>query len=307
MTKKAKYLFLVMAAIIMVGCGSNSPTPTTRSNSASASQAVACAFSIPIAEVDAPVPGEKVYLVPEIEENTMGWTFSWQSEPDVLLDDESVSTSLIVPNDTSKIEVELEAINAEGCVGTGSVSITVDLPTVAATKDDPELTPTLMPTEESTPEPTAVSTDTPSPEPTQAPTSTETATKEPSPTPLPEPTATATPIPAPIITYLEFLPGGAVVVHWNWNEQLAPTQFFAVRFWSENDPRPEARFSITWTKDFQHEFSVSNVDYPIGTYLINVAVMEGPSNGVHTEIIRSQDKPLFVDAPDPTTTPPPLP
>ncbi|WP_420629552.1 hypothetical protein [Candidatus Leptofilum sp.] len=312
MTKKAKHLFLTIATLLLIGCGTDLPTPTSQSDSLTTAQAIACTFSIPINEVPDPSPGDTVYLVPQIEENTLGWTFSWRAEPDVLLDDDIVSATLIVPNDVSQIEVDLEAVNAEGCPGVGSLLITVAQPTSAATEavateNGTESVATLVPTEEATLQPTAVPTDTraPSPEPTQAPTATETSTSEPLPTSPPQPTATS--ISPPIITDLELLPSGAVVVRWIWNGQLTPTQNFAVRFWSERDPRPEARFSITWTKENQYAFSVNNVDYPIGTYFVNVAVMEGPSNGVHTEVTRSEDRPLFVDAPDPTTTPPPLP
>ncbi len=304
MTKKAKYLFLIMAILFLDGCGNGSSTLTSQSNSETMVEAVACAFSIPInSDVTFPGPGDMVYLIPAVDENTFGWTFRWQSDPDILLDDDMISASLIVPNDTPEIEVDLEASTAEGCVGTGSLLIPVDLPIVEATEESTESTASPAATEAVTVVPTAVPTDdpTPTPEPTEAPTAT--ATDEPTPTDLPVPTATPTPISAPIITQLQFLPGGAVYVAWTWDGELSPTQNFAVRFWSESDPRPEARFSITWTKEMAYQFGVNNIDYPVGTYLINVAVMEGSSEGTHYAVAESTNEPLFVADIPPTEVP----
>jgi hypothetical protein len=111
----------------------------------------------------------------------------------------------------------------------------------------------------------------------------------------------------PVITDLQFLPGGAVRVAWTWDGRLAATQNFAVRFWSERDPRPEARFSITWTKDYDYQFEVNNTDFPLGTYYINVAVMEGPSHGYHYELTKSIDRSIVLAPPPATELPPPSP
>jgi hypothetical protein len=110
-------------------------------------------------------------------------------------------------------------------------------------------------------------------------------------------------IPKPIITYLEVLPGGALTVSWQWEKELAPGQSFAVRFWPQADPRPEARFSITWTEQFTYQFSVDNETYPPGQYYINVAVMNGSSDGVHSEYVVSEDMLIPVSAPPPTKPP----
>lgn len=319
MTKKAKYLFLIISIFFLVGCSLSSPISATETASETTSEMVSgtdlCDFSIPItSDVPAPKPGDTVYLIAEVDSNTFGWTFHWQAEPAILLEDDSVSSSLIVPNGVIQIEVEVEAIDADGCVGSGDLLILVDVPTVEATEGNEEVTATAVVISEATPmptpmptlTPTAVPTEpTPTEESTEVPTATATATSEPLPTLPPAPTAT--PISTPYITYLELLPGGTVVLHWSWDGTLTDTQNFAVRFWSQQDPRPDARYSITWTKGFDYQFTVNNVDFPIGTYLINVAVMEGPSEGIHTEVVRSDDRPLFVDAPPPPPTPPPLP
>ncbi|MCA9918403.1 MAG: hypothetical protein KC445_10655 [Anaerolineales bacterium] len=162
-------------------------------------------------------------------------------------------------------------------------------------------------------EPTVVATqvveETSSPE--GIPTLTATATRMATTTETVSPTATliATAVPrpeynAPVITQLEFLPGGAVYIVWVWDGELTDTQNFAVRFWSEADQRPEARFSITWTKEHSYQFGVNNIDFPEGTYLINVAVMEGPSEGYHYALAESTNERVFVTEIKPTEKPP---
>lgn len=127
----------------------------------------------------------------------------------------------------------------------------------------------------------------------------------PEPTPTWTPIPTSTPFPAmltPVITHLEILPGGALIISWIWEGTLDVDQNFAVRLWSRTDPRPEARYSITWTKETSYEFSIYS--YPPGEYLMNVAVMEGPSSGEHIELVRSQDVLVYIPPVEPTLPPP---
>jgi hypothetical protein len=308
MTRKVKYLFLTIATLLLAACY-REPDSTPTAAATEIVSEVECTIPITINDVINPSPGDRVYLSPDLE-NSFGWTFNWQSEPPILIETDQFSASLIVPNGIPQISVTLEAVDDEGCVGSGSLLIHVSGSIVAAVEAGSVVEappPTATATAAATAAGTAVPTDTPSPIPD--PTLTATATSVPSETPPPTAARqpTAVPISNPVITNVDYLPGGAVIIAWHWDGQLSPTQNFAVRFWSENDPRPEARFSITWTKENRHEFSVNNVDFPIGTYLINVAVMEGPSDGIHTELVRSEDRHLFVDPPPPTTTPPPLP
>ena len=304
MTKKAKHLFLIIVILLLVACdGTSKTTPTLAvTESVSVSE---CTFDIEIHEVPDPSPGDKVYLFPNLD-NSFGLTFQWQADPPILLGDDPFSPFLIVPNDAHQISVELVAINDEGCRGEDSLVINVAVPVVAeaetstAVESEPTSTAT---TAEVALEATAVSTNTPAPtpEPTMTPTTMPTPTVQPVTTVTPEVTAVPRPqYSAPVITQLEFLPGGAVVVAWAWDGELTPTQNFAVRFWSEADDRPEARYSITWTKDFHYQFNVDNTDFPKGTYLLNVAVMEGPSDGVHYAIVESENKSVFVEAIPPT-------
>lgn len=312
MTKKAKYLFLIIATLFLVACGGNQVATPTIGTTPNASNGK-CTFPVKIQEPanPNPAPGDTVYLLPEVAGNAFGFEVAWEADTAVLADRDQYSATLVVPNGVQQIKVNLKMTNQEGCEGEDLLIINVDVPivagAVAGTVATAEPTPTATQAMTATAEPTAIVTHPPqaTPEPTATLTPTATATRKPVLVATAEPTAVS--LDKPIITYLEFLPGGAVIVHWAWTGQLSPTQNFAVRFWSQNDPRPEARFSITWTKEFAYEFSVNNVDFPIGTYLVNVAVMEGPSDGVHTEVVRSDDRPLFVDAPSPTTVPPPLP
>lgn len=309
MTKKAKHLFLIIVVLLLAACdGMSLPAPTAAvAESASVSK---CTFDIAIHEVPDPSPGEKVYLFPDLE-NSFGLTFYWQADPPILLGDDQFSPFLIVPNDAHQIYVNLEAINDEGCIAKDSLVINVAVSVVAEagidTAVESESTPTVTEVIEAVLEITAEFTHTPlpSPEPTVTPTATPSPTNKPTPTTTPE--ATAVPRPqysAPVITQLEFLPGGAVIVAWTWDGELSPTQNFAVRFWSEEDHRPEARYSITWTKDLHYQFSVDNTDFPKGTYLLNVAVMEGPSDGIHYAIVESENEPVFVADIPPTALPP---
>ncbi|MCA9944210.1 MAG: hypothetical protein KC449_12050 [Anaerolineales bacterium] len=125
-----------------------------------------------------------------------------------------------------------------------------------------------------------------------------------------QPTPTWTPISitpfpsltTPEITYYEILPGLALTLSWDWDDELSSDQNFAIRFWSKDDPRPEARYSITWTKEKSYQFSISG--YPPGEYYMNVAVMVGPSVGEHYEVVRSQDVLVYIP-PVVQTLPPP--
>lgn len=315
MTKKAKYLFLTVATLFLTACeGLSNVTPSaTAAGIASTNE---CTFTIDINEVPDPFPGKTVYLIPQVD-NAFGWSFNWQvdSPQDLieLQDSDTLSPSFIVPENVGQISISLEAKNVEGCIGEGAVLINVAAPVVVEAETsvvmEDKPTPTATHVKTATPEPTAVptetSTATPTPEPTTAPTSTATPTRQATLVAVQEPTAV--PLAKPIITRLEFLPGGAVYVEWSWEGVLGPTENFAVRFWSVDDPRPEAKHSITWSRDYSYQFEVDNVKFPIGTYYVNVAVMEGPSEGYHYELVRSIDMSVVVDAPPPTPVQPSCP
>lgn len=104
---------------------------------------------------------------------------------------------------------------------------------------------------------------------------------------------------------LQIEPGGAFTVCWNWGGVLGADNNFAIRFWNKNSTQPEARFSITWTKEKCYKFQVENDKYPQGDYYLNVAVMEGQSDGVHSVVVESDPILINVPAIQPTLPPPP--
>lgn len=135
-------------------------------------------------------------------------------------------------------------------------------------------------------------------------------------TPMPTPTATpqlptippVTLSPEPVIVSKTLEPGGGFKVCWTWENELANDQSFAVRFWNKDDTRPKARYSITWTdSDYCYRFQVGNQQYPPGFYWLNVAVMQGKSDGDHYEVVVSQSELVEIPPIPPTLPPPPPP
>ena len=125
----------------------------------------------------------------------------------------------------------------------------------------------------------------------------------PTPTPIP-PTSTPT-FSAPTITRLELLPGGQLVVCWSWDGFLGDKNY-AIRFWRLDDLDPNSRHSITWTQDTCFDgLTINNSRFPEGNYYLNIAVMEGPSDGNHWAIVESE--PYLVSIPNiqPIDVPPP--
>lgn len=306
-------IFVVLLLSACNGMFSSEPTSDEISQNGN------CGLGIKIVGFDdgEATPGD----VLELEANmaSIRLDYDWAAEPESYTSNFTNpgehTTSFPVPDKAGVIQIHLTVTNSLGCQEEDFVEVTVvdpeeeegdavELVAMASPASAATSTPTDLP--RATAEPTQEATLEPTEEPTKAPT----VTSEPTESPTPTKTATSAPLPtaiaevnAPIITYLEFLPGGAVKLAWTWDGVLSPTQNFAVRFWSQDDPRPEARFSITWTKGFAYEFGVTSADFPIGTYLINVAVMEGPSEGYHYELARSEDLALFINPLPPPPTP----
>ena len=231
------------------------------------------------------------------------WEYSWSTTAGDFDEPNASSTEFTAPEDEKTVVVSVEVENDQGCVYTDEIEIAV-----MKSEDEVAKEPAVQETAVDE-EPPATATI----EPTLTHTATATPTVEssatPEPSPLPEPTATLNvvlsttnppaatstqqpPLVDPIITNYEILPGSALTLTWEWADHLDPDQNFAVRFWSVADPRPEARYSITWTKEQMYQFSIAG--FPGGEYYMNVAVMVGPSVGEHFEVVRSQDVQVYV-------------
>lgn len=314
MTIKTKKLVWAMVILLLAvgGCKPSSDTPNTPVSNAD------CGLGIAIADFGYSVvePGDVLdFRANKISPNL---DYIWSTVPaefsENFFDPKDNKISFTVPDHEGTISIQMKV---EGACTETAVPIIIDV----ASSEEPETagataaaeaevaettntavptatpTPTTKPTNEPVVEETAVSSPIPAP--------TATATQSAAPTSPPAPTNTPRPeYNDPIITELEFLPGGAIYLTWNWDGHLSATQNFAVRFWSEADPRPEARFSITWTKDHSYQFAINNIEYPEGTYFINVAVMEGPSDGIHYALAESDNRSVFVEEIPPTDEPP---
>lgn len=196
---------------------------------------------------------------------------------------------------------------------TGTITITLNI-TVKECEETAILTLNniILPTEtpapaesaESANTPTPMPTDTPTTVPSATPTSADTAVPANTPPPTSPPMPTTTPRPSvPEIIVVEARPGGAIYIVWSYEGQLNSSQNFAVRFWSEEDPSADARYSITWTKDLSYQFDVDYTRFPPGTYYVNIAVMEGSSDGFHYAVAESENVRIFVDRIEPTQSP----
>lgn len=302
MTTKTKKLVWAILIILLAACsGDDSFVDPTSVSFGSVGN---CNLGV---EIDGPenrlfTPGDEIELRASKKSNS--WDLLWSTKPLEFSGNFSsvydAETIFITPNLIGPIDILLVVSAGADCQKTYTFSIVVVASSELGQTVE-ETVPTYTPLPIATPVPTPEPIETPTIEPSPTPEPTETATLSPMPTI--SQTSTATPSPyynAPVITYLELLPGGAVRVEWSWDGQLSPAQNFAVRFWSVNDPRPEARFSITWAREYSYQFSVDNTRYPIGTYYVNIAVMEGPSEGIHYELSRSIDVPIDVVAPEPS-------
>lgn len=318
MTIKTKKLVWAMVILLLAvgGCKPGVEAAETAENDLGA--VADCGLGIAIADFGYSVvePGDVLdFRANKISPNL---DYIWSTVPaefsENFFDPKDNKISFTVPDHEGTISIQMKV---EGACKETAVPIIIDVAsseepetagaTAAAEEEVAEtantavptstLPPTAKPTNEAVVEETAVSSPIPAP--------TATATQSAAPTSPPAPTNTPRPeYNDPIITNLQFLPGGAVSLAWTWDGQLSATQNFAVRFWSEADPRPEARFSITWTKDHHYQFEVNNIDYPMGTYFINVAVMEGPSDGIHYALAESENRSVFVEEIQPTDEPP---
>jgi len=259
-----------------------------------------CNSSVQIYEVGTVVPGDTVFLA--LTKTGFGWEYNWSTTLGDFDDPHASSPEFTAPEDEKIVTVSVEVGNDQGCFYTDDIEIKVENPVDVVAEEtavDPTATATIEPTftPTATVEPSSTPEPSPLPEPTAIPTLTPSATNSPAPTPTPQP-----PQVDPVITYYEILPGSALTLAWSWQNELSSDQNFAVRFWSKDDPRPEARYSITWTKERSYEFSISG--YPPGEYLMNVAVMTGPSVGDHHEVVRSEDVVVYVPPVEPTLPPP---
>ena len=273
--------------------------------------AASCSSSVQIYDLDSAAPGETVFLT--LTKTGFGWDYSWSTTAGNFDDPHASSTAFTAPDDEKTVTVTVEVEDEQGCAYTDKIEIEVmkaeaegddetdEQETAVAEAPTATITVEATPMHTDTPAPTVEPSATPEPSPLPAPT--ETPTEAPSATKPPLPTSTPQPVLVnPVIIHHEILPGSALTLAWDWEDELGPDQNFAVRFWSKADPRPEARYSITWTKERMYQFSVAG--YPAGEYYMNVAVMIGPSVGEHFEVVRSQDVLVYVP-PIPTTLPPP--
>jgi len=314
MTKRSKKLvweitFLLFIAFIVNACASADQLP-----SETVSKTENCGLELAIMAPDRADfrPGRRLEL--SANKISADLKYTWSTDPAQFTENFSVQQTqqlnevmFTVPNFDGILTIKLHVEVSGHCEETAVLEIEMESSATQLAEKN-----TAVETE-------ATNTPTRTATPTSTPTLAATPTVELSPTPeltassttTPQPTlslqSTTEPITSPVITRLEVLPGGAILVEWYWDGELSPTQNFAVRFWSANDPRPEARYSITWTKELSYEFGINNVDYPIGTYYVNVAVMEGSSQGVHYALAESNNKQIAVEAPPPTAPPPSLP
>ena len=309
MTKNSKRLVWVITFLLLAACACASADPLAP---VAINEAEGCELDLAIVAPDSDSFQSGDVLQLSANKISADLSYTWSTEPKQFtgnfFEQQDEEIKFRVPDYAGTLTFWLHVAISETCEETAVHPIEINPPvsTESGVAEDTAVTPksTLAPTHTatptSTPEPTVAPTEEPTPQPslTPEPTATPTSTSVPQPTPTPVPQLNM-----PVITDLEFVPGGAVHIAWTWDGKLSPTQNFAVRFWSENDPRPEARFSITWTKEYGYQFSVNNTQFPIGTYKINVAVMEGTSEGEHHEVVRSEDRSLFVNAPPPPPEP----
>ena len=101
---------------------------------------------------------------------------------------------------------------------------------------------------------------------------------------------TSSSIPDPIITNLEISPDGLINVEWRWEDKLDSNQNFTLRMWPVNDLMPDTSFSIIWTKETSYQFNINDGNYESGMYSMIVSVVEGSSDGEHTEISSSRQR-----------------
>lgn len=236
--------------------------------------------------------------------NNLNYSWAWFFAGELI---DTKSSARVTPVEPGEFEVSV-VLTAPGCNGGVSDSFQV---VVAAAKlseaEEIEPTPMSTPTPTDTPAaPMATITPSDTPEkPTKTPTPTETAVAETFAAGETNTPSSVAAISKPLITHYELLPGNGLTVCWSWTGTLGPDNNFAVRFWRIDDPRPEARHSITWTTDNCHRFAVNNAQFPQGDYYLNVAVMTGPSDGIHREIIASENYEIHVPDISPTLQPPP--
>ncbi|MAT99671.1 MAG: hypothetical protein CL608_21225 [Anaerolineaceae bacterium] len=158
--------------------------------------------------------------------------------------------------------------------------------------------PTLTATPTASPEPT--NTPTVAPSPTTEPTATATNTPQPTSPPLP----TSTPIMAPVITRLEIISTDTLVIEWAWNGTLEADQHFAVRLWRVDNPDPTAHNSLTWLKETAYQLKINNAEFPAGEYVLNVAVVDGPSFDHHVTVVQTENHRINLPNIEPPAPPP---
>lgn len=312
MTQKFKKLVWAVPALLFITFACASPE---LDEAQTISESNNCGLNLAIE-----APEQVIYSDQEIQlsasKNGEALVYTWSVFPSEFLgnfsDQQENRILFTIPNFDGSVEINLRA-EVGNCVEKASLMIEIVLPTQEAISTDMpngsneenvtlSPTSTLTATSEHTVEATLqpASTEVAA---TNTPTNVPTATLNlaSSTTPMPQPTSTQQPA-KPVITYYEILPGSALALTWEWESELNLDQNYAVRFWSKTDSRPEARYSITWTKEHSYRFSVG--DYPPGEYYMNVAVMVGPSVGEHFEVVRSEDILIYVPPVEPTLPPP---
>lgn len=185
--------------------------------------------------------------------------------------------------------------------GTVTITATVKDPTCNVTDSDqieimiisPSETPTF------TPSPTII----PTPMPTSTETLMPTASTTSSPAPI-TPQFPNTPIPVPVITRLEIIAVDTLVIEWTWSGTLTADQNFAVRLWNVANGDPNAHNSLTWVKDNFYQLKINNVNFPAGEYILNIAVVEGPSFDHHEVVVQTDNHRINLPNIEPTSPPP---
>ena len=298
--KKSKFLFWAMLLLVAAACGTSSPPEIANVPVVTPED---CALSISINGEKMLAPKETARLA--VNQVGFDWQYVWSSSAGNLSDLNESATLFTAPAGEESVTVSIQVTDDRNCVAEASKVIdivsqlTPTVPAVATAVPTATVPPTKSPTATLTP--------TTKPSPTSAPTETETPTASPTtppPSATPRPTNTPTPIPVPVITRLEVVAIDTLVIAWTWSGTLTADQHFAIRLWNVADGDPNAHNSRTWVKENYYQLKINNAEFPAGEYVLNIAVVEGPSFDHHEVVVQTENHTVYLPNIEPTSPPP---
>lgn len=306
MIKKSKKLIWAIACFLFIGCACTSADQLT---SVAMAETENCGLDLAIvASDDANLrPGDVLKL--RANKISADLEYMWSTVParftENFFEKQVNKISFTVPEFDGLLKINLQAEISGVCVERDDFEI--ELATAANTELVDENTAVKL---QATHTPTVTASPTPSPEPTMIPTVAPSLTPEPTatatntPQPTSPPLPTSTPLTAPVITRLEIISTDTLVIEWTWGGTLQADQHFAVRLWRVDNPDPTAHNSLTWIKETSYQLKINNADFPAGEYILNVAVVEGPSFDHHETVVQTENQRINLPNIEPPAPPP---